>query len=132
VDELDRANSDLSNLFDSTRVATVFLDQHMVIRSFTPEVGSIYNLIPSDRGRPLTDIVSRLHYNGLRDDVSHVLETLEPLERRVSRQDGAAHYLLRILPYRTPDSTVDGALVTFVEVTGIVQAEQHQACWSMS
>ena len=65
VDELDRANSDLRNLFESTRVATVFLDAHMVIRAFTPEVASIYNLIPSDRGRPLTDIVSRLDYDGL-------------------------------------------------------------------
>ena len=69
VDELDRANSDLRNLFESTRVATVFLDPHMVIRAFTPEVASIYNLIPSDCGRPLTDIVSRINYNGLRDDV---------------------------------------------------------------
>jgi len=126
VDELDRANSDLRNLFESTRVATVFLDQHMVIRAFTPEVGSIYNLIPSDRGRPLTDIVSRLNYTSLREDVLHVLRTLEPLERSVSRTDGTAHYLLRILPYRTPDSLVDGSLVTFVDVTEIIRGEQHQ------
>ena len=126
VDELDRANSDLRNLFESTRVATVFLDQHMVIRAYTPEVGSIYNLIPTDRGRPLTDIVSRVDYDTLRDDVHNVISTLEPLERRVSRQDGTAHYLLRILPYRAPDSTIDGSLITFVDVTGIVQAEEHQ------
>ena len=126
VDELNRANSDLRNLFESTRVATVFLDQHMVIRAYTPEVGSIYNLIPTDRGRPLTDIVTRLDYNTLRDDVHNVISTLEPLERRVSRQDGTAHYLLRILPYRAPDSTIDGSLITFVDVTGIVQAEEHQ------
>jgi len=126
VDELDQANSDLRNLFESTRVATVFLDQHMVIRAFTPEVAGIYNLIPSDRGRPLTDIVSRLDYDGLREEVQQVLHTLKPLERRVSRQDGTAHYLLRVLPYRAPDSTVDGSLVTFVDMTRIVQAEQHQ------
>ena len=127
VDELDRANSDLRNLFESTRVATVFLDQHMVIRAYTPEVGSIYNLIPTDRGRPLTDIVSRVDYDTLRDDVHRVISTLEPLERRVSRQDGTAHYLLRILPYRAPDSTIDGSLITFVDVTRIVQAEEHQS-----
>ena len=126
VDELDRANSDLRNLFESTRVATVFLDAHMVIRAFTPEVASIYNLIPSDRGRSLTDIVSRLDYDGLQDDVAEVLQTLAPRERRVSRRDGSAHYLLRVLPYRTPDSAVDGSLVTFVDVTQIVEAEQHQ------
>ena len=126
VDELDRANSDLKNLFESTRVATVFLDQHTIIRAFTPDVASIYNLIPSDAGRPLTDIVSRLDYDSLRDDVANVMHTLEPLERRVSRRDGLAHYLLRILPYRTPESAVDGSLVTFVDVTGMVQAEEHQ------
>jgi two-component system CheB/CheR fusion protein len=126
VEELDRANSDLRNLFESTRVATIFLDRHLVIRAFTPDVAGIYNLIPSDRGRPLTDIVSRIDYDGLRENVEQVLHTLEPLERPVSRRDGTAHYLLRILPYRTPDSAIDGSLVTFVDVTQIVKGEQHQ------
>ncbi|MEO9189945.1 MAG: CheR family methyltransferase [Acetobacteraceae bacterium] len=126
VDELARANSDLKNLFDSTDVATVFLDRHLIIRSYTPAIGGIYNLIPSDQGRPLTDIASRLNYGGLREDVEHVLDTLEPLERRVSRTNHDIHYLLRILPYRSPDSSVSGTLVTFVDVTTIVRAEQHQ------
>jgi two-component system CheB/CheR fusion protein len=126
IDELDRTNSDLRNLFESTRVATVFLDQNMILRAYTPEVGDIYNLIPSDRGRPLTDIVSQLDYGELRSDVTKVMRTCEPLERRVSRRDGSAHYLLRILPYRAPDSSMDGSLITFTEVTGIVRAEEHQ------
>lgn len=126
VDELDRTNSDLKNLFDSTKVATVFLDPFMIIRSFTPEIAGIYNLIPTDIGRSLTDIVSRLKYTGLHEDVQTVLRTLQPLERRVERVDGATHYLMRILPYRSPDSTIDGSLITFVDVTSIVRAEEHQ------
>jgi two-component system CheB/CheR fusion protein len=126
VEELDRSNGDLKNLFDSTKVATVFLDPFLVIRSFTPEIANIYNLIPSDVGRPLTDIVGRLTYATLREDVQSVLRTLQPLEKRVERHDGSAHYLMRILPYRSPDSTVDGSLITFVDVTSIVRAEQHQ------
>jgi two-component system, chemotaxis family, CheB/CheR fusion protein len=126
VDELDRYNSDLRNLFDSTQIATVFLDRHLIIRSFTPAVATIYNLIPSDQGRPLTDIVSKLRYNGLRNDVENVLQSLIPLERRVVHQDETAHYLMRILPYRAADSTVSGVLVTFLDVTSIVRAEQHQ------
>ncbi len=126
VDELDHKNSDLRNLFDSTQVATIFLDPYLVIRGFTPAVGSIYNLIPSDIGRPLTDIVSRVRHPDLRDDVAEVLRTLEPLERRVYSDDNAAHYLMRILPYRGPDSRVDGTLVTYVDVTSIVHAEQQQ------
>jgi two-component system CheB/CheR fusion protein len=126
VEQLDRSNGDLRNLFDSTKVATVFLDSFLVIRSFTPEIANIYNLIPSDVGRPLTDIVSRLTYMTLRQDVQAVLSTLQPLEKRVQRADDSAHYLMRILPYRTPDSHVDGSLITFVDVTSIVRAEQHQ------
>src|SRR5207237_4707038 len=62
IDELDRANSDLRNLYESTQIATVFLNRDMTIRRFTPGVTRIFSLIPSDRGRPLTDIAHRLDY----------------------------------------------------------------------
>ena len=124
IEELDQTNSDLRNLFDSTEIATVFLDRHLVIRSFTPAIATLYNLIPSDEGRPLTDIVGHIRYTSLREDVAFVLSTLEPLERRIVRDDQSAHYMLRIVPYREPDSTVSGVLVTFIDVTSIVQAEE--------
>jgi two-component system, chemotaxis family, CheB/CheR fusion protein len=126
VEQLDRNNSDLKNLFDSTMVATVFLDPFLIIRSFTPEIAGIYNLIPSDIGRPMSDIVSRLNYFTLQEDVQSVLRGLQPMEKRVERRDGSVHYLMRILPYRSPDSTIDGSLITFVDVTSIVRAEEHQ------
>ena len=124
IEELDQANSDLRNLFESTEIATVFLDRHLVIRSFTPAIATLYNLIPSDQGRPLTDIVSRLDYDSLREDVAFVLAKLEPLERRIVRDDRSVHYVMRILPYREPDSTVTGVLITFIDVTSIVRAEE--------
>jgi two-component system CheB/CheR fusion protein len=126
LDELDTKNADLKNLFESTEVATIFLDRFFIVRGFTPAVANIYNLIPSDQGRPLTDIVSRLRYASLREDVHDVLHRLAPLERRVTREDGTMHYIMRIQPYRTPESEVDGAVITFVDVTSIVQAEEHQ------
>jgi len=125
VDELDHANSDLRNVFESTRVATIFVDRFMVIRSFTPAVAGIYNLIPSDKGRPLIDIVSQIDYADLPSDVRHALDSGQPIERRVTRQDGSVHYLMRMLPYRSADNHVDGVLITFIDVTGVVQAEQH-------
>src|SRR4029077_313936 len=69
VDELDRANSDLNNIFQSTQIATIFLDRNIVIRSFTPPVTKLFNLISADHGRPLTDIVSRLAYPDLENDI---------------------------------------------------------------
>ena len=126
VEQLNRSNGDLRNLFDSTAVATVFLDPLMTIRSFTPESTRIYNLIPGDIGRPLTDIVSQVNYKTLREDVQTVLRTLQPMERRVERLDRSTYYLMRLLPYRGADNSVDGTLITFVDVTTVVEAEQHQ------
>ena len=60
----------------------------------------------------------------MREDVAFVLSTLEPLERRIDRDDRTTHYIMRILPYREPDSTVTGVLVTFIDVTNIVKAEE--------
>jgi two-component system CheB/CheR fusion protein len=123
IDEIDKSNTDLRNLFTSIEIATVFLDRNLIIRGFTPAIATIYNLIPSDEGRPLADIVSRLDHKNLREDVDAVLASQEPLERRVMREDRSAHYIMRVLPYREPDSTISGILITFVDVTSIVQAE---------
>jgi len=126
IDELDRANSDLHNLFESTLIATIFLDRNLAIRSFTPTVTKLFNLIPGDRGRPLSDIVGRIVYPDLERDLRGLFGGGEVIERSVSLADGKAHYLARIHPYRARNNVIDGVVVTFVDVTGIVAAEAQQ------
>ena len=126
IDELDHANSDLNNLFQSTQIATIFLDRNLVIRSFTPAVTKLFNLIPGDRGRPLTDIVSRLDYPDLENDMRQVSGGGKMVERAVSLVGGKGHHFARILPYRSGDNKIDGVLLTFVDVTNIVAAEEQQ------
>jgi len=126
IDELDRANSDLRNLYESTQIATIFLDRELIVRSFTPAVTRIFNLIPGDRGRPLTDIAHHLDYAEVPQDIQQVFGARQPLERRVNRRDGAAHYIVRALPYWTGSGKVEGAVLTFNDVTGLAQAEEQQ------
>ena len=78
-----RSNSDLANLFDSTAIATLFLDNDLRIRSFTPRLLEIFNLREGDEGRPISDIVTHLTRDGLGHDVQQVLRTLAPIEREV-------------------------------------------------
>ena len=126
IEELDRANSDLNNLFQSTQIATVFLDRNLVIRNFTPTVTKIFNLIPGDRGRPLTDIVGRIIYPELEADIAAVFAGSEVIERAVSLAAGKTHFLTRILPYRDRANEIDGIVITFVDVTNIFAAEERQ------
>ncbi|HEX5778918.1 MAG TPA: PAS domain-containing protein, partial [Xanthobacteraceae bacterium] len=126
VDEADRANTDLRNVFESTEIATIFLDRNFMVRSFTPAVTKIFNLITGDRGRPLGDIVSTLHDGELRRDVESVIDDGKTIQRSISRKDDEAHYQMRIMPYRGQRGGIDGALVTFVDVTALNESEQHQ------
>ncbi|NKE47771.1 PAS domain-containing protein [Roseomonas frigidaquae] len=123
IDELDRSKADLRNLFDSTQIATLFLDRHLVIRSFTPAVTSIFNLMPADRGRPVTDFAGHLDKVDLRREVRRVLDERTAVERRVTARDGHVHYLMRLLPYRTAEGDVDGVVLTFFDVTKVVEGE---------
>jgi two-component system, chemotaxis family, CheB/CheR fusion protein len=126
IDELDRANADLNNLFQSTGIATIFLDRNLMIRSFTPAVTALFNLIPTDRGRPLTDIVSRFAYYDLEKDMRAVLASGAPLERQIALVDDQRHFFARLLPYRAIGGAVDGVLLTFVDVSNIVAAEEQR------
>ena len=76
VDELSRANNDMKNLLNSTDIATLFLDNDLNVRRFTPQATKIIKLIPGDVGRPITDLASDLLYPELADDAREVLRTL--------------------------------------------------------
>ena len=113
----DRLNSDLKNLLDSTQIATVFLDEDLRIKHFTPAMGELFPLRDGDRGRPITDVVSQLEYDQLRADVQDVQGSLRIVERELDLKGGAASFLMRIRPYRTLQDAVDGVVITFTDIT---------------
>ncbi|MGU3539757.1 CheR family methyltransferase [Methylobacterium sp. A54F] len=126
VEALDRANSDLQNLFESTDVATVFLDADLIIRSFTPAVTKVFNILPNDRGRPITDLAGRLSLPHLAADVAEIMGSEHTIERQIDLPDEDAHYLVRLAPYRGADQQAEGVVVTFVDVTSLTRAEMRQ------
>jgi two-component system CheB/CheR fusion protein len=126
IEELDRVNSDLNNLFQSTQIATIFLDRYLVIRSFTPAVVTLFNLIPGDRGRPLTDLARRIDYPKIENDIRAVFANGDVIERSLSLEGAKSHYLARVLPYRATNGQIDGVVLTFFDVTNMVAAEEQQ------
>lgn len=114
---LSRANSDLKNLLDSTEIATIFLDNDLRIKNFTPGMTEIFHLRDSDRGRPVTEIVSQLNYADLRKDVRNVLRNLSIVEREVRLSDEEMTFIMRIRPYRTVDNVIDGVVITFLDIS---------------
>lgn len=123
VAELGRSNSDLKNLLEATQIATLFLDNEMRVRSFTPSATEIFYLLDTDVGRPLGHVVSRVAYPEIHEDVRKVVKTLSPINRMVLDADANRRFAVKVLPYRSLDNYISGAVVTFTDLTAVHQAE---------
>jgi two-component system CheB/CheR fusion protein len=124
VADLSRANNDMNNLLAGTGIGTVFVDLQLRVLRFTPAANRIINLIAADTGRPMGHIVSNLVGCGdLVADVQTVLDTLVPVQREVQTTDGR-WYAMRLQPYRTLTNVIEGAVLTFVDITEVVQTRE--------
>lgn len=122
VEELAQLTSDLQNLLTATDIATLFLDRDLRILRFTPQLGNLFNILVTDRGRPISDLTHKLGYSELRSDAEAVLNRLVPIEREV--RDEAGHwYFTRVLPYRSAEDRIEGIVITFIDISGRKQAE---------
>lgn len=124
VDETMRANSDLQNLMHSTDIATIFLDRSLHIKRYTPRATEIFNLIPTDVGRPLSHITNRLDPDNFQDDANKSLQNLQTFEREVHAGDGR-FFIARFSPYRTLDDKIEGVVISFINITEREKAEEH-------
>jgi two-component system CheB/CheR fusion protein len=116
LDDLALAQSDMQNLLNSTDIATLFLDNDLNVRRFTEQAVPIFHLRESDVGRPLSDLTNTLDYPQLLDDVKETLHSLTPCTKSVSSTDGR-WFSVRIMPYRTLANMVNGAVLTFVDIS---------------
>jgi two-component system CheB/CheR fusion protein len=122
AEELTRINNDMKNLLDSTEIGTIFLDNKLDILRYTPQVRKLFNLIPSDVGRPITHVVSNFDNSGIENEIKEVIETLANKEIEVKTKTNE-WYRVRIMPYRTLDNFISGAVLTFTLITGYKQLE---------
>jgi len=125
VDETSKINDDLQNLISSTDIATLFVDRQMRIKWFTPRARDIFNVISADAGRSLLDITHRLDYPQLHENAASAFEGLQLIEREVRNHDNNRWYLARFLPYRTQEDRIQGAVLTFIDITERRHAEQQ-------
>ncbi|CAM5781720.1 protein-glutamate O-methyltransferase OS=Rhizobacter sp. Root404 OX=1736528 GN=ASC76_08015 PE=4 SV=1 [Rhizobacter fulvus] len=124
VDELSQASDDMRNLLNSTEIATVFLDELLHIRRFTAQAVSVFKLIPTDIGRPITDITNALEGWDVARDAQEVLHNLVPKEREVPAS-GERFFRVRMMPYRTSTNRIDGVVITLSDVSAAKRLEQR-------
>jgi two-component system CheB/CheR fusion protein len=124
LDDLALAQSDMQNLLNSTDIATLFLDKDLNVRRFTEQIKRIISLRDVDIGRPLGELATTLNYPALHADAKETLRTLAFSEKEISTSD--EHWFkVRIMPYRTVANVIEGAVITFVDITAAKQLESR-------
>ncbi len=122
--ETTRISDDFQNLLSSIYIPILMLEDNLRIRRFTPTAAALFNLIPSDVGRPLSDINHRLALTDLESRILAVINTLEQSSQEV--QDQSGHwYDLRIRPYRTLDNRIDGVVVVLVDIDSLKRSTEQ-------
>jgi len=114
--EITQVNNDLTNLFGSIDIAVVMIGSDLTIRRFTPKAQKYLGLIPGDLGRPLLNINPTIEIPDFQALVLQVMSTFRPVEKELKDKKGGSCQL-RILPYRTADNKIDGAVITIVALS---------------
>ncbi len=112
--EITHINNDLSNLLSSIDIAVVMVGNDLNIRRFTPRAQKLLGLIPADIGRPLQNINSVVDIPDFPSMVLQVMASLRSVEKELTDRAGTT-LLLRILPYRTAENKIDGAVLTLLQ-----------------
>jgi two-component system CheB/CheR fusion protein len=123
--EIAQANTDLTNLFGSIEIAVVMIGSDLTVRRFTPEAQKFLGLISTDVGRPLLNIHPSVEIPDFEALVKEVMSTMKPINKQLSG-DNNKRYLVRILPCRTLENKIDGAVITIIPVAARNAADANQ------
>jgi two-component system CheB/CheR fusion protein len=123
---LREAHDDLVNVLASVDIAIIIVDAERRVRRFTPKARSVIKLIPSDIGRPISDLHTGVAVSRFDDAIAQVIETLVVHEAEVRHPDGT-WYRMQIRPYRTADNKISGAVIAFVDITVLRAAHDYAA-----
>jgi two-component system, chemotaxis family, CheB/CheR fusion protein len=122
--EIMQVSNDFQNLLGSINIPILMLECDLRIRRFTETAAHIFNLIPTDIGRPFSDIKHNLNIADLDAQILEVISTLHLKSQEVQDQNGY-WYDLRVRPYRTLDNRIDGAVVVLVEIDALRRSNEQ-------
>src|SRR5581483_3328689 len=122
--EMMQMTNELNNLLASIQMPIVMVDNALTVRRATPAAREAFNILPSDIGRPLSELRPNIDVPDLENILRGVIETLGMRERKVADKEGR-EYSLRVRPYRTTDNKIDGAVMTLIDIDG--RKERHPA-----
>jgi two-component system, chemotaxis family, CheB/CheR fusion protein len=126
ITQLNEMNNDMDNLLTSTQIATIFLDENLEIRKFTPSVENILHINRNDLERPISAVAHILEDVDLLSIIAKVQKNEQPIEIEIKTRNDK-HYLMKVLPYVITPEVNAGIVLTFTEVTKLRAVQESLA-----
>jgi two-component system CheB/CheR fusion protein len=123
VNEFSKASDDMNNLLAASEIASIFMDTRLNIERYTPAAAQIIKLIPTDIGRPLSDLKTSFPGIDLAQHAKKVLNDLNTLETEILSEDRIWH-ALKVMPYRTGENVISGVVMTVMDIHKVKQADK--------
>ncbi|MEM7082596.1 MAG: PAS domain S-box protein [Pseudomonadota bacterium] len=123
ISELNRLSLDEAHLFSSTGVGTIFIDDELCVRKFTPAAAERFNLLDQDHGRPFSHVTHKFEGVNFNQLVEQCLLSKEVIEAEVKTTDGESH-IVKLSPYENDATEFEGVVISFVSIQAVKQAER--------
>ncbi len=124
--ELSVLSNDLINILSSVNIPIVILGNDLRIRRFTPAAEKVFNIIPTDVGRPISDLGSGINVDSLRELALESIDSISVKEGEVQDREGR-WYSMRMRPYKTTENKIDGVVLTLVDISALKSSLNQQA-----
>lgn len=120
--ELTELHNDVDNLLSVTQIGNLLLDENLEVRRYSKKATEVFKLLESDIGRPLTHISHYLDGTDPASIVKEVQNSNQAIDQEVRTVNGA-WMLMRVVPYEIGPETFSGAVLSFVDISSIKEAE---------
>lgn len=120
--ELQEVNDDLNNYFRSNINGQLFVNNDLLLMKFSPGTVKQINLLPTDIGRPLSNISTNIKFETIENDIKKVIAEGGVITKEVETDNGK-WYQIMTMPYIHTDNKSDGAILTFNDITELKKTQ---------
>jgi PAS domain S-box-containing protein len=122
--ELRQISNELRNVLDAVDIPVLILDGARRVHRFTPPAKELLGLRTGDIGRSIRRLRMYVEIQNLEELIEAVISRAEEITREVQSKKGR-WYSLRVRPFQIGEDSLEGVLMTFVDIHELKQHEAH-------
>ncbi len=115
--ELQELNDDLNNYFKSNVTGQLVVNKDLLLMKFSPATVTLINLLPTDVGRPLSNISTNIKFETILEDIKQVIANGSVITKEVEAINSKCYQVITMPYIQQANNEISGAIITFSDIT---------------